>query len=201
MAEQQQSAGFWAELVAFLKTLVVILGLAFLIRVQVVEPFKIPSGSMKPTLQIGDYILVLKFWYGLRIPFVEAPVIRWSTPKRGDVVVFTRPDDPATPTENDSAIHIIKRVVGLPERPLRFVVLRCSSMGNHFRSRTLVGCMAVARRGILGLGRCRLITFFFLGIIAMSPRTLDFGRFRSSMMIVLRGKLLSCSGRGIVSHV
>ncbi len=114
MSEQQQAAGFWAELVAFVKTLVVILGLAFLIRVQIVEPFKIPSGSMKPTLQIGDYILVLKFWYGLRVPFVDAPVIRWSVPKRGDVVVFTRPDDPATPTEDDSAIHIIKRVIGLP---------------------------------------------------------------------------------------
>jgi signal peptidase I len=114
MSEQQRSAGFWAELVAFLKTLVVILGLAFLIRVQIVEPFKIPSGSMKPTLQIGDYILVLKFWYGLRLPFVQAPVIKWHTPVRGDVVVFTRPDDPATPGEDDSAIHIIKRVVGLP---------------------------------------------------------------------------------------
>lgn len=114
MAEQQQSSGFWAELVAFIKTLVVILGLAFLIRVQIIEPFKIPSGSMKPTLQIGDYILVLKFWYGLRVPFVDAPVIRWGSPKRGDVVVFTRPDDPATPSEDDSAIHIIKRVIGLP---------------------------------------------------------------------------------------
>ncbi|MEY4669229.1 MAG: hypothetical protein RL518_1928 [Pseudomonadota bacterium] len=114
MAEQQQPAGFWAELVAFLKTLVVILGLAFLIRVQIVEPFKIPSGSMKPTLQIGDYILVLKFWYGLRIPFVQAPVVTWHAPQRGDVVVFTRPDDPATPGEDDSAIHIIKRVIGLP---------------------------------------------------------------------------------------
>ncbi|MEN9846079.1 MAG: hypothetical protein RIS36_1226 [Pseudomonadota bacterium] len=114
MAEQQHSSGFWAELVAFIKTLVVILGLAFLIRVQIIEPFKIPSGSMKPTLQIGDYILVLKFWYGLRVPFVDAPVIRWGSPKRGDVVVFTRPDDPATPSEDDSAIHIIKRVIGLP---------------------------------------------------------------------------------------
>ena len=70
MTEKQHSSGFWAEAVAFTKTLIVILGLAFLIRVQIVEPFKIPSGSMKPTLQIGDYILVLKFWYGLRVPFV-----------------------------------------------------------------------------------------------------------------------------------
>lgn len=114
MSEQQQSSGFVAEAVAFTKTLVVILGLAFLIRVQIVEPFKIPSGSMKQTLQIGDYILVLKFWYGLRLPFVKEPVVTWNTPSRGDVVVFTRPDDPATPDEDDSAIHIIKRVIGLP---------------------------------------------------------------------------------------
>lgn len=114
MAEQENSPGLVAEAVAFTKTLVVILGLAFLIRVQIVEPFKIPSGSMKPTLQIGDYILVLKFWYGLRLPFVQKPVFTWNSPKRGDVVVFTRPDDPATPGEDDSSIHIIKRVIGLP---------------------------------------------------------------------------------------
>lgn len=114
MSEQPKSSGLLAEAVAFTKTLIFILGLAFLIRVQVVEPFKIPSGSMIPTLQIGDYILVLKFWYGLRVPFVRDPVVTWNTPSRGEVVVFTRPDDPATPQEDDSAIHIIKRVVGLP---------------------------------------------------------------------------------------
>lgn len=138
MSEQQQSSGIWAELVAFVKTLVIILGLALIIRIEIVEPFKIPSGSMKPTLQIGDYILVLKFWYGLRRPEFHAPDIRmgswhgipypivrdfgismkqfvtWQHPKRGDVVVFTRPDDPSTPYEDDSQIHIIKRVVGLP---------------------------------------------------------------------------------------
>lgn len=103
----------WSEIVAFFKTLIVILGLAFSIRVTVVEPFKIPSGSMIPTLQIGDFILVLKFWYGLRMPFVTDSVAMWNTPARGDVVVFTRPDDPNTPDEDDSEIHIIKRVVGL----------------------------------------------------------------------------------------
>jgi signal peptidase I len=108
---QPQSA--WGEIVAFFKTLAVILGLAFFIRVTVVEPFKIPSGSMIPTLQVGDFILVLKFWYGLRVPFVTDSVAVWNTPARGDVVVFTRPDDPNTPDEDDSEIHIIKRVIGL----------------------------------------------------------------------------------------
>jgi signal peptidase I len=104
----------WGEFVSFCRTLIVIFAIAFSLRVTVVEPFKIPSGSMIPTLQIGDFILVLKFWYGLRMPFVTDSVATWSEPKRTDVVVFTRPDDPNTPDEDDSAIHIIKRVIGLP---------------------------------------------------------------------------------------
>jgi signal peptidase I len=103
----------WEEIVALAKSLVVIFAIAFSLRVTVVEPFKIPSGSMIPTLQVGDFILVLKFWYGLRMPFVTDSVAMWNTPKRGDVVVFTRPDDPNTPGEDDSAIHIIKRVVAV----------------------------------------------------------------------------------------
>lgn len=103
----------WGEIVAFFRTLIVILGLAFAIRVTVVEPFKIPSGSMIPALQVGDFILVLKFWYGLRMPLATDSVVMWHKPVRGDVVVFTRPDDPNTPDEDDSEIHIIKRVVGL----------------------------------------------------------------------------------------
>ncbi len=106
--------GFIAEAVSFVQTLCVILSIAFTLRSCIIEPFKIPSGSMKQTLQIGDYILVLKFWYGLRLPFITDTVYEWNQPKRGDVVVFTRPDDPRTPREDDSAIHIIKRVIGLP---------------------------------------------------------------------------------------
>jgi signal peptidase I len=106
--------GYWTEFVSFLKTLGVILGLALALRVCVIEPFKIPSGSMIPTLQINDFILVLKFWYGFRLPFVAESPAMWHTPERGDVVVFTRPDDPNTPFEDDSSINIIKRVIGLP---------------------------------------------------------------------------------------
>lgn len=105
--------GIWAEFRSFLATLGTILAIAIALRVCVVEPFKIPSGSMIPTLRVGDYILVLKFWYGFRLPFVTESVFTWSEPKRGDVVVFTRPDEVRTPDEDESAIHIIKRVVGL----------------------------------------------------------------------------------------
>jgi signal peptidase I len=121
------------EFLQFLRTLVVIFAIAFSLRVAVVEPFKIPSGSMIPTLQVGDFIVVLKFWYGLRLPLITDYIptlkmskwsdlvrsepnslLQWNFPKRGDVVVFTRPDDPDTPNEDDSEIHIIKRVIGLP---------------------------------------------------------------------------------------
>lgn len=112
--ENSESQSIWQEIVSFVKTLSTILILALVIRTLIIEPFKIPSASMRPTLEIGDYILVLKYSYGLRIPFVAESAYQWSAPKRGDVVVFTRPDDPATPTEDDSAINIIKRVIGLP---------------------------------------------------------------------------------------
>ena len=109
-----EPGSFWKEVVAFVRAAATILGLAFVIRIVIVEPFKIPSASMVPTLQIGDYILVLKYSYGLRFPFVSNSLVQWSEPNRGDVVVFTRPDDPQTPDEDDSKINIIKRVIGLP---------------------------------------------------------------------------------------
>lgn len=115
MDKKNQDNKSWAEeAVSFFKTFATIFLIAIGLRTCVIEPFKIPSGSMKNTLQIGDYILVLKFWYGLRLPYVTDTVVEWNQPERGDVVVFTRPDDPNTPTEDDSEIHIIKRVIGLP---------------------------------------------------------------------------------------
>ena len=80
--------------------------LALFIRTFVVQAFKIPSGSMKPTLLVGDHILVNKFLYGIKIPFTNKTLIPVSEPKRGDVIVFIYPVDP----EKD----FIKRVIGLP---------------------------------------------------------------------------------------
>jgi signal peptidase I len=84
----------------------------FMLRSFVVEPFRIPSGSMKPTLHIGDFILVNKFTYGLRCPVGSCKLLAIGEPKRGDVVVFKYPaqskDDP-----NDGN-DFIKRVIGLP---------------------------------------------------------------------------------------
>ena len=80
--------------------------IALTLRAFVVEAFKIPSGSMIPTLSIGDHIFVNKFAYGLRVPFSKARITDVKVPERGDVVVFMYPLD-----ESES---FIKRVIGLP---------------------------------------------------------------------------------------
>lgn len=80
--------------------------IVLVLRSFIVEPFRIPSGSMIPTLLVGDFILVNKFDYGIRLPLLNRKVIDNGTPQRGDVVVFRYPRDPSTP--------FIKRVVGLP---------------------------------------------------------------------------------------
>jgi signal peptidase I len=87
---------------AFFPVIVVV----FLIRSFWIEPFKIPSGSMKPTLLVGDFILVNKYTYGIRIPVANKKVLEINPVKRGDVVVFRFPVDPS--------VDYIKRVVGLP---------------------------------------------------------------------------------------
>jgi signal peptidase I len=80
--------------------------IVLVLRSFVVEPFRIPSGSMMPTLLIGDFILVNKYAYGIRLPVLDTKVIEVGEPKRGDVVVFRFPEDPS--------IDFIKRVVALP---------------------------------------------------------------------------------------
>ena len=102
------------EVLNIVKSIAIFLVLAFTLRASVVEAFKIPSTSMVPTLEVGDHILVNKLSYGIRLPFVEKIAFLYSTPARGDIVVFTLPDDPATPDTDESDINIIKRVIGLP---------------------------------------------------------------------------------------
>lgn len=80
--------------------------LVFVLRSFIVEPFKIPSGSMIPTLLVGDFILVNKFAYGIRLPVINKKIIDVGQPQRGDVMVFRYPEDPS--------LDYIKRVVGVP---------------------------------------------------------------------------------------
>jgi signal peptidase I len=80
--------------------------LALTIRTFVVQAFKIPSGSMIPTLSIGDHILVNKFLYGIKLPFTDAIIVPVSSPRHGDIIVFKYPEDESK--------DFIKRVVGTP---------------------------------------------------------------------------------------
>ncbi len=93
----------WVEYTAGLFPVILIV---FCLRSFIVEPFKIPSGSMIPTLMIGDLILVNKFTYGLRLPIINQKIVPLGEPRRGDVMVFRYP--------RDESVDYIKRVVGIP---------------------------------------------------------------------------------------
>lgn len=94
----------------------------FLLRSFLVEPFKIPSGSMLPTLLIGDFILVNKYDYGIRLPIINKKIVDVGEPKHGDVMVFRYPKDPS--------LDYIKRVVGLPGDVVEYVDKRLIINGN-----------------------------------------------------------------------
>src|SRR6202162_4702340 len=82
---------WWIE---YPKSFFPVILIVFLLRSFLVEPFKIPSGSMIPTLLVGDFILVNKYTYGLRLPVINTKIIDINEPERGDVMVFRYPDDP-----------------------------------------------------------------------------------------------------------
>jgi signal peptidase I len=93
-------------LVEYARAFFPVILLVFLLRSFLVEPFRIPSGSMMPGLLAGDFILVNKFTYGIRLPVINKKVIGLGSPRHGDVMVFRFPGDPGT--------NFIKRVIGLP---------------------------------------------------------------------------------------
>ena len=98
--------------VEYSKSFFPVLFVVLVLRSFLVEPFQIPSGSMIPTLKIGDFILVNKFTYGIRLPVVRNKVINLNEPKRGDVMVFFPPHKP---------VYFIKRVIGLPGDEVRYI--------------------------------------------------------------------------------
>jgi len=99
-AEAQEP--WWAE---YAKSFFPVILAVFMLRSFLVEPFKIPSGSMIPTLHVGDFILVNKFAYGIRLPIIGNKIIQLNDPQRGDVMVFHYPENPS--------LDYIKRVIGV----------------------------------------------------------------------------------------
>ncbi|MDX8411952.1 MAG: signal peptidase I [Mariprofundaceae bacterium] len=106
MSYKEKSA--WRE---WGESLLIVAALAICIRSFIVAPFKIPSSSMLPTLEVGDYIFVLRFPYGLRIPMTDIQLFA-DAPERGDVAVFDFPED--------RSIDYIKRIIGLPGDVVRY---------------------------------------------------------------------------------
>src|SRR5689334_22174479 len=99
----------WVE---YSKSFFPVLLVVFVLRSFLAEPFKIPSSSMRPTLEVGDFILVNKFIYGIRLPIVEKKIIPLGDPERGDVVVFRYPLNPSQ--------DFIKRVIGVAGDTVEF---------------------------------------------------------------------------------
>jgi signal peptidase I len=100
---QDAKQPWWVEYsISFFPVILIV----FLLRSFLVEPFKIPSSSMVPTLLVGDFILVNKYTYGIRLPVVNRKIIELGRPDRGDVMVFRFPEDPS--------LDYIKRVIGVP---------------------------------------------------------------------------------------
>jgi len=113
-----QKEPWWIE---YPKSFLPVILIVFLLRSFVVEPFRIPSGSMIPTLLIGDFILVNKFTYGIRLPIVNRKIVALNEPQRGDVMVFRYPEDPS--------VDYIKRVIGLPGDSVSYVNKRLAING------------------------------------------------------------------------
>jgi signal peptidase I len=88
----------------YLEPIAIAILIALFIRTFVVQAFKIPSGSMEPTLQVGDHLLVNKFIYGIKFPFIETKYFQFKKPQRGDIIVFIYP--------KDRSKDFIKRVIG-----------------------------------------------------------------------------------------
>ena len=100
-------------LVEYARSFFPIVLIVLVLRSFLVEPFRIPSGSMIPTLQIGDFILVNKFAYGVRLPVLHNKILDVGEPQRGDVFVFRFPNNPS--------LDYIKRVIGLPGDKIKYV--------------------------------------------------------------------------------
>jgi signal peptidase I len=100
-------------LIEYARSFFPVLLLVFILRSFLFEPFRIPSGSLEPTLSIGDFILVNKYHYGLRLPVFHNKILPIYEPKRGEIIVFRWPPNPS--------FNFIKRVVGVPGDKISYI--------------------------------------------------------------------------------
>jgi signal peptidase I len=100
-------------IIEYAKSFFPILLIVFLLRSFLYEPFRIPSGSLEPTLLTGDFILVNKYDYGLRLPVIHTKLVSFNEPKRGDIIVFRWPPNPS--------VDFIKRVIGVPGDRISYI--------------------------------------------------------------------------------
>lgn len=113
LAKKRASNAKLPVVIDYARSFFPILLIVFLLRSFLYEPFRIPSGSLKPSLEIGDFILVNKFDYGIRLPVFHNKIFKTGEPKRGDIMVFRWPPNPS--------VLFIKRVVGLPGDRISYI--------------------------------------------------------------------------------
>ena len=116
-----------------------ILLIVFLLRSFLFEPFRIPSGSLEPTLQMGDFILVNKYDYGVRLPVAHQKVYGSQTPQRGDIIVFRWPPNPS--------VNFIKRVIGVPGDHISYINKEVFLNGQKLPQQFLQNSMAQDENG------------------------------------------------------
>lgn len=175
----------------YAEAIIIALLLAFFIRTFVVQAFKIPSGSMIPTLLIGDHILVNKFGYGVKNPLNGATWIAVGEPHRHDVIVFKYPQNPSQ--------DFIKRVVGVAGDRIEIVRKKVFVNGEPFVEPNAVNLEPeiLPSPGITWTrSQCLPTLFLSWEIIGITATTADFGDLSTSRPS--GGRLLCCIGHGIV---
>lgn len=147
-APASKPRGFFGSILSRenIEAIVIAIVLALFIRTFIVQAFKIPSGSMQPTLLIGDHILVNKFLYGVGIPFTDIKLLDIKKPGRGDVIVFIYPEDESK--------DYIKRVIGLPGDTIQIIDKQIFLNGSPYHDSFGVYVDPVTmRRGLLNGNR------------------------------------------------
>jgi len=162
----------------YAEAIIVALALALFIRTFVVQAFKIPSGSMEPTLQIGDHILVNKFIYGVKIPFTSIQLFPLQEPQRGDVLVFIYPLDPSkdfikrvVAVEGDTVKMLNKKLYinGIEVPDPHAVYTEESALSGEVQKRDNFGPVTVPKRALFVLGdnRDRSLDSRFWGFVPL----------------------------------